>query len=249
MKRGGIFQDSSAFSKVSESTSSLDPLDSSEDKGDLLVAVEEDAEGGEGDDDRDDESDSVEAFSGFQNILKDMIPGVKVKVLKVTAPGKVDRDLISKVIEQIIEEDDEEKDDEIDNSEVEDEIKSESDLESDQERDAIEFNDRHEIIESEGQNEIKVKVVIGGVMQKISNNLPTRDMLRTPAKLKRRGRLSFSFIVDNDVNQQEYNDRTQASFDRQTELRGQQSIEHIMLDLTRFIGRDKIPQKVSLRVL
>ncbi|PON38923.1 Protein EXECUTER [Parasponia andersonii] len=238
LKRGGAFQDISVSSKA-DSTSNLDPLDSRDDKSDLLVAVNEDAED-EDENDRDDLSDPAQGFSGFQNILKDMIPGVKVKVLKVTAPGKVDKDLISKVIEQIIEEDDEEKDGETENLEAEDEVQSESD----QERDVIELEAGPGIAESEERSEIAFKVVVGGLMQKMSSGLPTIDTLRAPAKLEKSGRLSFSFSIEKDTNQQDSHDKEQALLHKTSKLRGRRSIDHIMFDLTKFIGKEKIPLKV-----
>lgn len=242
LKRGGVFRDSSVFPKASDSTSSFNTLESSGDKSDLLLAVNEDSGGEDDDEDKDEDPDPAEGFSGFQNILRDMIPGVKVKVLKVTAPEKVDKDLISKVIEQIIEEDDEEKDNEIESLEVEDEIKSESDQESDM----IELDGGSGIIESEERNEIAVKVVVGGLVQKLSNGTPSKDMLRVPAKLEKKGRSTFSFSVEKDVSQQDTHDKEQASVDKKSRRRGQRSMEHVMFDLTKFIGKEKIPLKVSL---
>ncbi|KAJ0970066.1 hypothetical protein J5N97_022943 [Dioscorea zingiberensis] len=94
--------------------SSLSPSDSSSDPlSDIyvedLTAVEE----------RDDDSDMVDGLAGIQNVLQDMIPGVKIKILKVVAPGKVDGDMISKVIEQIVEEEDEDNDEDLESGEAE----------------------------------------------------------------------------------------------------------------------------------
>ena len=240
LKRGSAFQDISVSSKASDSSTNLDPLDPTDDKSDLLLAVNEDAED-EDDNDRDELSEPAQGFSSFQNILKDMIPGVKVKVLKVTAPGKVDKDLISKVIEQIIEEDDEEKDDEIENLEAEDDVQGESD----QERDVIELEAGPGITESEERSEIAFKVVVGGLMQKMSSGMPKRDMLRVPAKLEKNGRLSFSFSIEKDPNEQDSHDKEQVSLNKKSKLRGRRGIDHVMFDLTKFMGREKIPLKVS----
>jgi hypothetical protein len=242
LKRRGVFRDSPTVRyKPLDATSSLNPLDSTEDKSDLLVVNSEDPEDS---DDRDDSSDLAEGISSFQNILRDMIPGVKVKVLKVTAPGKVDRDLISKVIEQIIEEEDEEKDNEIENVEAEDEVNEISDLE----RDDIEMDADPGVIESEERNEIAVKVVVGGLAQKLSNSVPTKDLLRVPANLEKKGRLSFSFSIEKNINEQDSGGKEQASVDK-SKLRGQRSIDHVMFDLAKFIGREKIPLKVGLKFL
>lgn len=239
LKRGNAFQDIPVSSRASGFRNSVDPLDSTEEKNDLLVSVNEDTED-EDDSDRDDVSDPAQGISSFQNILRDMIPGVKVKVLKVTAPGKVDKDLISKVIEQIIEEDDEEKDDEIENIEDEDEAQDESD----QERDVIELDGDPGFVESEERKEIAFKVVVGGLMQKMSSGMLKRDVLRVPAKLEKNGRLSFSFSIENDASQQESQHKESASKNKKSKLRGRRSIDHVMLDLTKFIGREKIPLKV-----
>jgi hypothetical protein len=241
LKRRGVFDDSQTVrSKQLDATSSLNPLDSTGDKSDLLVVNSEDPDDG---DDRDDSSDLAEGISSFQNILRDMIPGVKVKVLKVTAPGKVDRDLISKVIEQIIEEEDEEeKDSEIESVEAEDEGNGESDLE----RDEVEMDADPGIIESEERNEIAVKVVVGGLAQKLSNSVPTKDLLRVPAKVEKKGLFSFSFSIEKNINEQDSGGKERASVDKSAKLRGQRSIDHVMFDLAKFIGREKIPLKVGL---
>ncbi|XP_022763652.1 protein EXECUTER 1, chloroplastic-like isoform X2 [Durio zibethinus] len=143
-----VFRDSSMVSsKTSGATSRSSPSGFSEDKNDLFVASTEDEEDGDDEDDdgADDGSDMGEGLTGFQNILRDMIPGVKVKVLKVTAPGKGDRDFISKLIEQIVDEEDEEKDAGVESIEVDDEIKSESD----QERDQIKMDADSGVIDSD----------------------------------------------------------------------------------------------------
>ncbi|KAK4563763.1 hypothetical protein RGQ29_006046 [Quercus rubra] len=249
LNRRGVFQDSPTVrSKALDATGNLNPLDSPEDKSDLIVVNTEDPEDG---DDRDDSSDLAEGLSGFQNILRDMIPGVKVKVLKVTAPGKVDRDLISKVIEQIIEEEDEEKDNEIESVEAKDEVNGESDQESDgvneesdQQSDESEMDDDPEIIESEDRNEIAVKFVVGGLAQKLSNSGPTKDLLRVPAKLEKKGHLSFCFSIEKNITQHDSGGKEQASVDKSAKRRVQRSIDHVMFDLSKFIGREKIPLKV-----
>ncbi|CAL8175517.1 unnamed protein product [Prunus armeniaca] len=238
LKRGGVFEDSSPVSsKALDATSSLNSLDSTEEKSDLLVAGSEDAEDG---DDGDDDSDLSEGLSGFQSILRDMIPNVKVKVLKVTSPGKVDRDLISKVIEQIIEEDDEDKDSEIESLEAEDDEQ----VEDDEETDVIELDADPGIIQSTERREIAVKVVVGGPGQKISSRPPTKNLLRVPAKIEKKGRLSFSFTVEKDIDQQDSQEKERSSVDKKAKLGGQRSIDNVMFDLAKFIGKEKIPLKV-----
>lgn len=244
LKRKSVFQDSSTVSsKTVGATSRLGPSGSGEEKSDLFVVSTEDDEDvadEEDDDDADDGSDVGEGLTSFQNILQDMIPGVKVKVLKVNAPGKVDQDFISKVIEQIIDEEDEEKDAEVESIEVDDENKSESD----QERDRIEMDADSRVIDSDRRGEIAVKVVVGGLAQKLPGSVPTMESLRVPAKLMKKGRVTFSFSIEKDINQQDSSLKTNGSMDRKAKVQGQRSIDNIMFDLAKFIGREKIPLKV-----
>ncbi|KAL6211422.1 hypothetical protein ACLB2K_016648 [Fragaria x ananassa] len=235
LKRGGVFPDFPQGS--SKAMDTLNPLDSTGEKNDVFLGGSADTEDG-------DDLDLSEGLSGFQSILRDMIPNVKVKVLKVTAPGKVDRDLISKVIEQIIEEDDEDKDDEIENSDAEDEDEDEEKVEGDQEIDVIELDADPAIIQNAGRQEIAVKVVFGGLGQKISNIPPSKNLLRVPAKIEKKGRSSFSFTVEKDINQQHSRDKEQSSGDKKVKLGGQPSIDNVMFDLSKVIGREKIPLKV-----
>ncbi|XP_050107329.1 protein EXECUTER 1, chloroplastic-like [Malus sylvestris] len=231
LKQGGVFQDSSQVSSKSlDASGSLNPFDSTEEKGDLFVADGEDA---------DDGSDLSEDISGFQSFLRDIIPNVKVKVLKVTSPGKVDRDLISKVIEQIIEEDDEDKDSEIESLDAEDEEQ----VEGDEETDVIELDADPGIIQNAERREIAVKVVVGGLGQRLSSKPPTKNLLLVPAKIEK-GRLSFSFTVEKDINQQDSRGKEQSSVDKKAKLGGQRSIDNVMFDLSKFMGKEKIPQKV-----
>lgn len=237
LKRKGLFQDPSTMpSKASGSTTRLNPPGPTEDKSDLFVVSTEEVDDA---DDTEDGSDLAEGLPGFQNILRDMVPGVKVKVLKVTTPAKVDKDFISKVIEQIIDEEDDEKDIELESEEAEDDGKGESD----QERDEIEMNAGRGIIDDENQSEIAVKVVVGGLAQKLSGSIPAKGSIRVPAKLDRKGRKSFSFSIEKEVNQQ--NAKELASADRKSKLRGQRSVDHVMFDLAKFIGSEKIPLKVG----
>lgn len=250
-RRGGVHPSSIASSKASNAAERLSSVESPEGRSELFVVSTEDPESG---DDKDDGSDSAEGISGFQNVLKDMIPGVKVKVLKVTPSEKVDKDLISKVIEQIIEEEEdeeeeegeeeeeeegEEKENETESLEIED-VKSERDQQGD---DDIEINTGPETIGREEQKEIAVKLVIGGLAQKLSSNLSARDLLRVPAKLEN-GRDLFSFTVEKEVNQQDDHGKGKSSSDKSIKIQGQRSVDHVMFDLAKFIGRGKVPSKV-----
>ncbi|XP_016502849.1 protein EXECUTER 1, chloroplastic-like [Nicotiana tabacum] len=219
-------------SKLPGAISNLDTLSPTENKSDMFDKIsdaEEDAE------DRDDEF-------GFQNALRDMIPGVQVKVLKVTAPGKVDRDLISKVIEQIMDEEDEdeEKDFDLDSMDDEDEIK----VEKDGEQNVIELDTDNGVSDGEEQSQIAVRVVVGGLMQNTSSGVQHKDLFRVPARLEKKGHLSFTFSIEEDENKRNSSGSGQFPPDKKARLQGQRSLDHVMLDLAKFIGKGKIPMKV-----
>ncbi|RDX66722.1 Protein EXECUTER 1, chloroplastic [Mucuna pruriens] len=259
-RRGAFHGPPTTSSKTLDAAGRLSSVESTEDKSELFVVSTEDPENG---DDRNDGSDPAEGMPGFQNVLKDMIPGVKVKVYKVITPEKVDKDL-SNVIEQIIEEEedededgdgdededdededeDEEKENDTESLELED-VKSETDQEGD---DEIEVNAGLGTFEREEQNEFAVKIAIGGLVQKLSSNLSTRDLLRVPAKLEMKGRGSFSFTVEKEVNQQVGLDKGKSSSDKSTKFQGRRRVDHVIFDLAKFIGRGKIPSKVLKEV-
>uniref|UniRef100_A0A2P2LGA7 Uncharacterized protein n=1 Tax=Rhizophora mucronata TaxID=61149 RepID=A0A2P2LGA7_RHIMU len=233
LKRKGLFQDPSIVSSKSSGATSRLTRQATEGKGDLSVVSTEDSDDGD-----DADPDITEGLHGFQNILRDMIPGVKVKVLKVTAPEKVDKDFISKVIEQIMDEEDEEKDIELESAEIEDETKGASE----QEVDEIEIDAGHGSINNDMQNGIAVKVVVGGLSQELPGSMHAKRSLRAPAKLEKKGRGSFSFSIENDVNPQDSGAKEPQ--DRKARPRGQRTVDHVMFDLAKVIGREKIPLKV-----
>lgn len=247
LKRKGVLSDSSnGLSKGLDSPNLLNPLDPVEEKDDIFIIGGEEAEDG---DLRNEDSDIAVGLPVFQNILRDMIPGVNVKVLKLTTPGKVDKDVISKVIEQIIEEEEDEeeedeedeeseKDSDFEDLEVEDKVKD--DL---QEKDA-ELDSDVAFLENQGRNEVAVKIIVGGLAQKLSGGFSAENRLRVPAKLEKKGRASFCFSVEKDVNEQNSPGKELNSMDKKSKPRGQSSIDHVMLDLAKFIGKEKIPMKV-----
>ncbi|GAU30542.1 hypothetical protein TSUD_65520 [Trifolium subterraneum] len=256
-------------------------MESTEDRSELFVVSTEDPES---DDDRNDGSDPAEGMPGFQNVLKDMIPGVKVKIFKVITPEKVDKDMVSKVIEQLFAEEesgdedgeddgneedgdddgneedgeddgneeddsedgdeDEEKESDTESLELED-IKLETEREED---DEIEINADLGTFEREEQNEIAVKVVIGGLVQKLSSNLSPRDLLRVAANLEMKGRRSFSFTVENEVSQQDGRDKEKSSSDKSIKFQSRRRVDHVISDLAKFIGKEKVPAKVLKEV-
>lgn len=212
-------------------------------KTDIFTPVVEDNE----DDEDNDDPDIADGISGFQNILQDMIPGVRVKVLKVTAPGKVDRDLISKVVEQIIDEEDEDQDieAELDIGDTED-TDDETSGESDEEKDDGDMDPASGDIDREDQSEIAVNVVVSGLVQNLSGTTSSRDLVRVPAKLKSKGRRSFSFCIPDDKSRVDSVSKGQALPKKKANAQGERSIDHVMSDLVNSISRgEKIPVKVN----
>ncbi|KAM3377470.1 protein EXECUTER 1, chloroplastic [Capsicum galapagoense] len=232
LKRKPVQQDLPISAKLLGASSNSDTLGPTENKSDMFDKISDADEDGE---DREDDL-------GLQNVLKDMIPGVQVKVLKVTAPGKVDRDLISKVIEQIMDEEDEdeEKDYDLDSGDDEDEIK----VERDGEQNVIELDTDNGISDGEEQSQIAVRVVVGGLMQNTSSDAQHKDLLRVPARLEKKGHLSFTFSIEEDENKSNFPSSGQSYPNKKSGLHGQRSLDHVMVDLAKFIGKGKIPMKV-----
>ncbi|XP_071721696.1 protein EXECUTER 1, chloroplastic-like [Rutidosis leptorrhynchoides] len=242
LKRKGIFPDPSTMPfKASGAAKRVSSSVPTEDKNDLYVVSTDESED---ENDTDDGSDLAEGLNGFKSILQDMIPGMKVKVLKVTAPEKVDRDFISKVIDQIIDDEDEEENEETDIDEEIVDMEEETKPETGQERDEIKMDTGSEMIDNESKSEFAVKVVVGGLVQKLSSSLPMKESLRVPAKLHERRRSSFSFSIENEVKQQDHSARELASLDGKSKIQGPRTADSIMLDLAKFVGREKIPLKV-----
>ncbi|KAK7302581.1 hypothetical protein RJT34_13473 [Clitoria ternatea] len=212
LKRRGAFRN--------PPTTSFEALDAAE----RLKSVESPVGSTEDSEGVDDKNDSSDPSHGFHNILKNIIPGIKMTVLKETISEKADK-----------EEDDADKDNETASPELE-LIKPEN-------GDDVELNSSLETFEEE-QNKIAVKVVSGGLLQKLSSSLATRDLLRIPAKLETIGLGSFSFTVEKLVNQLVGHGKGKPSFDKSTKIQGQRSFDHVMFDLAKFIGKGKVPSKV-----
>lgn len=210
--------------KPLDPTGSLNTLDSTANKPDLFAGLEDS-------EDRDDDS----SIPGFDDVLRDMIPGVEFKVLSVTASENVDQD-ISKVIEQMIDEQDEEKDGELESADMEDDKG-----ESHQEQKETEINSSDGILNRDQQSEVAVMCSSDGLVQKVSYSGTNKNLIRVPARLEKKGRLSFSFSVEKDENQQvpKAKGRTLQS------KKAKHGIDHVMFDLAMFMGKEKIPTRVS----
>lgn len=187
-----------------------------------------------------DSGDTDEDLS-FENTLRDLIPGVKVKILKVTAPGKMDRDVISKVVDQIIEDEDEEDDFDLESTDSEDDDKSESD----EEQNDIVLDTDTEISDTEDQGRIALKVVVNSLSE-LSGVPNHRDLLRVPARLERKNHLTFTFIVEEDDNKRMSNNDGKAPANKKAKIQVQRRLDNVMFDLAKSIGKGRIPTKVRL---
>ncbi|XP_045819291.1 protein EXECUTER 1, chloroplastic [Trifolium pratense] len=278
LKRKGSYHGPPTTStKTLDASGRSSSMESTEDRSERFVVSTEDPES---DDDRNDGSDPAEGMPGFQNVLKDMIPGKKVKIFKVITPEKVDKDMVSKVIEQLFaeeesgdededgeeeEEDGNEEDGEDDGNEEDDNEDGDEDEEKESDTESLELEDIKMETEREGddeieinadlgtfeideQNEIAVKVVISGLVQKLSSNLSPRDLLRVAAKLEMKGRRSFSFTVENEVGQLNDRDKGKYSSDKSIKFQSRRRVDHVISDLAKFIGKEKVPAKVLKEV-
>jgi len=243
--RGRSYSPPTKSTKALDAAERLSSVKSPEDKSELFVGTPEDPEVVD-DRNENDRSDPTDGMPGFQIILKDTIPGLKMKVLKLTTPDKVNKDITSKVIEQITEEegDEDENADEYSNKDNETETLELKDVESETD-DENELSSSLEAFEHAEHNKIAVKPVIGGLVQKPSSSLTIRDLLRVPAKLETLGQGSFSFTIKNLVNQQVDHGKGKPSPDKSTKIQGQHSVDSIMFNLAKFIGKGKIPSKVG----
>ncbi|KAJ0262835.1 Protein EXECUTER 1 [Hirschfeldia incana] len=212
-----------------------------EDAGNLSVKPSEDEEES---DNSDNDSDLLDESSGFQTFLRDMIPGVKVKVMNVNSPGKADKDFISKVIDQIADEEDEENDFDIEEIVVEDETKSVTDgKNSDMELESV----TDEVIDTNGGKEIAIKLVISDIVGRLSGNQPLKESLRSPANLESVEKSSFYIRLEKDLNVQEESKGVESRLvggkgNRQSRRR----IDSIMVDLAKSIEKEK---KISVKML
>lgn len=239
-EKGASYSPPTKSTKALDAAERMSSVESPEDKSQLFVGSPEDPEVV---DDRNDSSDPTDGMPGFQNILKDTIPGVKMKILKFTTPDKVDKDIISEVIEQITEEEGDEDEDVHSNKDNETETPELKDVESETD-DENELRSNLEAEHAE-QNKFAVKAAIGGLIPKLSSSFPTRELLRVPAKLETSGQDSFSFTIKELVNEQVGHGKGKRSPDKSTKIQGQRSGDSIMYNLAKFIGRERLPSKVG----
>ncbi|KAG6474994.1 protein EXECUTER 1, chloroplastic-like [Zingiber officinale] len=158
---------------------------------------------------RDDDLNMMDGISIIQNVLRDLIPGSKVRVLKLVSPGKVDRGIIAKVVEQIMEEEEEEDGGDEDSSDEELESAESDDLNPDIEE--IEMGAGDSTSAQEEKSELSFKVIIGDLTPKSSADVLPTNLVRVPAKLEKRDNSSFSITLGQDAIQNKTERKKQAS--------------------------------------
>ncbi|RZR80575.1 hypothetical protein BHM03_00006610 [Ensete ventricosum] len=232
-------ENSGDLTKKSEKKSGLSNLNSSDSSKGENTLHAEDVNTIEG---KDDDTNVTDGITTIQNILRDLIPGVKVRVLKLVSPGKVDRDLIAKVVEQIMEEEEESSEEDDSDEELEsletDDIDAEHDIE-DFEMDSGDSTGKHE-----GKSEVSLKVVISGLTPKLSADVPPANLVRVPARLEKRDHMSFSIILEQDVIRSVIDEKRQ-TLKRKAFAR--QNADILSSELAKVIpNKEKIHLKVSI---
>lgn len=188
------------------------------------------AEDLENNEDTVDDSDLIEG-------LASLIPEAKVKLLKVTGSAKENKGPSSNVVEQISDEEDKEE-----NLDLESPKEDEAESESSKKGDEIEVDSAGRV----GDNsDIVVKIVFGGLLQKLSNHVPSKDLIRVPARIEKNGRLSFSFSINTDDNKVQDGGTGQSLPEKTASVLGHRSMDHLLFDMAKIgTRREKIPRKV-----
>ncbi|XP_072962513.1 protein EXECUTER 1, chloroplastic [Typha angustifolia] len=189
------------------------------------------------DDERDDDVDLTAGLAGLENLSPDMVPIIKVKVLKVVSTGKVDKDFISKIIDQILEEDGDDNSVELESKELDD-IGSENNIEETEIDAGQEASDA-----SEDESEFPIKISVGAITEEDGS---PKNLVPVPARLERRDRLSFSLYVEQDDKNKEAGG-TELLAKKNDSLRSVPRAADLLIpDLAKVIGRKN---KISVRIL
>ncbi|XXG63549.1 hypothetical protein AAC387_Pa05g1710 [Persea americana] len=143
-----------------------------------------------------------------------------------------------------LEEEDEEKDIDFDSVESDDELKAESD------RDEIEMDAGGAVGDTtKEQSKLAMKIVIGTLAQNLPSIASPKDFLKVPARIEKRGRLSFSFSVKKDGNKQDPGRKGQALSDTSTTLPDQCNSNRVLSDLAKVLFSKERNPKISMKVL
>ncbi|KAL8150840.1 hypothetical protein V2J09_020648 [Rumex salicifolius] len=222
----------SAFPKLAMSSSSMNTINPNGGKSDLFDPAAEESDISEDEDD----SDVADEMSGFPHVLQNPVPDVQVKVLKVTLPEKVDQDSTSYMSGKLIQDDDKDEDNEAAEDGTVDE--------GDDKNGGMDLGSGTGLPDRGGQNEFAAKVIVSGLMQKLSSRVSTKDLLRVPAKLDKKGRKTFSLTVEDDDAQATSGSKDQSS-KRKPKFKGRRSPHRILFDLEKFVNKgERIPMKV-----
>lgn len=93
----------------------------------------------------------------------------------------------------------------------------------------------HAVDEKESKSQIAVQIVVSG-LDRISRGTLLKDLLRVPARLERKSRLSFSFSIKQDDRQVSGGD-AQSLLKKKAKLQGSRSIDKVILDLEESISK------------
>lgn len=171
------------------------------------------------------------------NFLRERIPGIKFKILKVIAPEGADMD--ARIFDELLQDSDEEKNEEIDSGErSEDEIKI-GELQDDK----VTTGGDSEL--SEKHKEIPIKLVIGGVLQSSSEDKTPPIPIRVPARIEYKRRDVFVFHTEEKEDQQKDSGKEKMPELKVATIAAQASAELMPPDVAKvFWNVEKGPIKV-----
>lgn len=150
--------------------------------------------------------------------------------------------MLSKMVEQTIEEDeDEEKDSDLESADEDNQDLVDSDNEQ---NDVVGMDAPGGILDGKGRSELSVKVVVGDFVQNLSDGQLKRDVTRVRARIEKRGRLSFSFFIENDDKADVSSDEVQSLRNKKPKILDKRHLNKVMSELAKGIGRGKLPTKV-----
>jgi hypothetical protein len=172
------------------------------------------------------------------NFLRERIPGIKFKILKVIAPEGAEMD--TRIFEELMQDNGKEKDEEIDSGETsEDEIKIEGDLQDDK------VTTGGDSDFSEKRKEIPIKLVIGGVLQSSSEDKTPPITIRVPARIEYKRRDVFVFHTEEKEDQQKNSGKEKMPELKVATIAAQASAELMPPDVAKvFWNAEKGPIKV-----
>lgn len=177
-----------------------------------------------------------EGLSRILNFLKERIPDVKLKVFRVIAPNRED---IPKIVEQLLEEVVTQ-----DNDDAKGLKEKEGPVEAGVQESTGKVEDNKDSAE-EGRKETPVGVIVGGMLQSVSEERLSKVPTRVPARIECQSRDSFLFHIDDAMGQQASAKEPVPSW-KVTTVTTQAAADLGPPDVTKVVWNlEKIPVKVS----